>query len=536
MTPTDGPVHGSIDTPDGSAPMRREAMVVKGWAVGRSSPVSFVDVWLDGYLLGRAGLGRPRPDVAEALDDQDAELSGFELRHALAPLDSLRDHAVLRARVTLLDGTRAHLPTVETRLARDPAAPEPCLPEAAVHRIDSRRLPPRERGDWLRILWFERALGRGGSQMRLKELIEHLAKTDGPRSTVIAASEGPLRRELEKFGAVVEVSGPFPLDDVVAYERRMSALVESAEGRFDLVVGHTLTSFPAIDLAERLGLPSIWRVGEAEALSTVVGWLQGHLDPAVEARARLAFATASVVVFNSNAALRAQQITGVTGRFVVLKTGVDVRGAEAYAATIGRDRCRRSLGIPSDRRLLICIGTLWPMKGQGLLAWALGQVRGAHRHLDCTFIGEPTDPYAGALARFVEKHGLSESVRVLPFLDDLRPWLCAADVAVCASETESMPASVLEAMSFGLPVLASRVGDVPQLVAPGVTRWLCEPSHLGSMVEGLEHVATTALDELRRLGSAAARKVRDNHDREVVLARTADLIREVTRGSNPDEE
>jgi len=342
-----GPVQGSIEVPDGSTPLRREAMVVKGWAVGRSSPVSFVEVWLDGYLLGRAGLGWPRPDLAGVFDHDDAELSGFELRQDLAPLDSLGDHAVLRARVTLLDGTRADLPTVETKLTRKLAAPEPPMPEPAVHRIDSRRSPPRGRGDLLRILWFERALGRGGSQLRLKELIEHLAKTERPQSTVIAAAEGPLRRDLEKAGAVVEVCEPFPVDDVVAYERRMAALAESAEGRFDLVVGHTLTSFPAIDLADRLGLPSIWRVGEAESLSTVVGWLHGHLDPAVEARARRAFATASVVVFNSNAALRAQQITGVTGRFVVLKTGVDVRGAQAYAAATGRGRCRRDLGIPS---------------------------------------------------------------------------------------------------------------------------------------------------------------------------------------------
>ena len=345
----------------------------------------------------------------------------------------------------------------------------------------------------------------------------------------MAASEGSLRRDLEQAGARVEVPGQFPLDDLDAYEVHMARLVASVRGRFDLVVGHTLTSFPAIDLAGRLGLPSIWRIGEAEPLSTVVGWLHGRLDPALEARARRAFGDASLVLFNSDAALRVQRQTGASGRFVVLKTGVDVTGARAYAATTERETCRRDLGIPDDRRLLICTGTLWPIKGQALLVSALHEVRG--RHLACALVGDATEPYAAALARFVASHGLADSVRVLPFVDDLRPWLRAADVAVCASESESLSASVLEAMAFGLPVLASRVGDLAELVEPGVTGWLCEPRDLGSLIAGLEQVAGASPDELRRLGAAAEGRVASTHDRDVVLARTAELIRAVDLGS-----
>lgn len=514
--------------PGGRLPPRGEALVVKGWALGTSSPVSSVEIRLGDASLGRAGLGRPRPDVAWALHRDEAELSGFELWPDPSLLEGHAGDATLRARVVLLDGTQAELPPVEARVGPPPPRSPARSPEEAVFPSE----PPSSRAPasgLLRILWFERALGRGGSQLRLRELVERLATTGDVESTVIADSEGPLRGVLEKAGARVEVPGPFPLGDLVAYEAHMARLLASVRGRFDLVVGHTLTSFPAIDLARRLGLPSIWRIGEAEALSTVVGWLYGRLDPGVETRARRAFADASTVLFNSDAALRVQRRAGASGRFVVLKTGVDVAGAKAYAATMNRERCRRELGIAHDQRLLVCTATLWPVKGQALLASALHQCQG--RRLACALVGDATEPYAGALSRFVAHHGLRDSVRVLPFVADLRPWLRAADVAVCASESESLPASVLEAMAFGLPVLAPRVGDLAELVEPGVTGWLCEPRDLGSLIAGLEQVAAASQEELQRLGTAAEGRVAAAHDRGVVLRHTAELIRAVSLGS-----
>jgi glycosyltransferase involved in cell wall biosynthesis len=255
----------------------------------------------------------------------------------------------------------------------------------------------------------------------------------------------------------------------------------------------------------------------------VTGWVSGPLDPAVAERARCALDTASAVVFNSNAALRVHANVGARDRVIVIPTGVDVRGARDYRAGADRDGTRRALGIPAGARLLIGIGKLWPLKGQAVLAQAMRHA--APANLVCVLAGEPTEPYAGALSRLIVDRGLQGSIRLLPFLDDVRPWLAAADVAVCVSDTESMPATVLEAMAFGLPVLASRVGDVPELVEPGVTGWLVEPSDLGSLCEGLERVSDATADDLRALGTAASLRVAERHDRDVTLHRIVQLIR-----------
>jgi D-inositol-3-phosphate glycosyltransferase len=520
-----GPALGSLDP----LAVGEAAAIIKGWAMGAASEVSRVEILLDGRLLGRAGLHRPRPDIAAVLKDEAAELSGFEFRLELRRIGASSDDPRLIARVTLLNGECADLRPVP--LADCPSAmfsaAEPARAGSTAH-LTRRGIG----GSKIRLLCVARSLDLGGSQLRLREFVRHLRAEGRFDVTVISPTEGPLRQDLEAAGALVLID-PIPIDDVSTYERKLTSVAAWAAGRFDVVMAATLTSFAAIELAERLGLPSVWRIGEAEPLHTVVEWLGGNIAPAVEARAYRAFNTASAVLFNSKAALDIHRRNGANGNFAVFGTGTDVAGAQAYAASTARDAIRQRLGIAAGRRLLICAGTLWPIKGQATLVSALRHVAANHPHLECVLIGLHAEPYARAVTQLIERSRLSGSVRLLPFCDDLRPWWRAADVAVCASESESMPASVLEAMSFGLPVLACGVGGVPEIVKDGSTGWLCEAVDLASLIEGLERVGKAKPGELQALGENAVWFVHKNHDRKTALARATLLIEALSRGTYP---
>jgi glycosyltransferase involved in cell wall biosynthesis len=363
----------------------------------------------------------------------------------------------------------------------------------------------------------------------MAELIEHLARRGGFRSTVHSATDGPLRPALEASGADIRIAPMPPLDDPVAYERSVLELGGWLDGRFDVVFGATVTNFPAIDAAVRAGLPSVLRIGEAVSLRTVVAWLFTSLAPAVELAAHRAVAGASAVLSNSAAAVRTYLGEGYSGRFVVLRTGVDVVAGRAALDTLDRQRCRDQLGIGGGERLLVCAGSIWPVKGQALLVSALDLVHRQSPELTCALIGQTMEEHAAAIAAFATHRGLGDRVRMVPFCDDLRPWWRSADIAVCPSESEATPAVVLEAMAHGLPVLGSRVGDVADLVEPGVTGWLFDPSDLGALTGALAVVAATPPEALRAMGRAAADAVRA-HDRAVVLNQSANLLRDVAGG------
>lgn len=520
-------VRGSIDMPDGDRPLSRAPVLIRGWALGLASPVSRIEIRLDGRLQGRAALGRVRTDAAAI---PTSELSGFEFRLDLGRLDWLEQTAVLSAQVTLLDGAHAELPAV--RIALAPRIASATLREPAIRRTVRSESARPDRGR-VRLLCVARSLDQGGSQLRLKEVVQYLQATAEFACTVVSPSEGPLRGEFEAAGAAVHIN-PIAIGDLAAYEQQLSGMAEWAAGRFDIVLAGTLTSFAAIDLAGRLGLPSVWRIGENETIHTVADWLGQRLDPEVALKADQAFDTASVVMFISQSTLRLNWRDGAAGRFAVIGHGIDVTAARAYIRSTDREACREALGIGPDRRVLLCAGTLWPIKGQAGLVAAMQQACIDHPQLQCIIIGQHTEPYAGALSRLIDRHQLAAHVRLLPFCGDLRPWWRAVDAAVCPSESETMPASVLEAMAFGLPVLATRVGGIPEVVDDGETGFLCEPNDLGSLVQGLVRVATAEPGTLQAIGERAAKRVGRDHDHTESFRRVADLLRHVARGSRPD--
>jgi teichuronic acid biosynthesis glycosyltransferase TuaC len=149
------------------------------------------------------------------------------------------------------------------------------------------------------------------------------------------------------------------------------------------------------------------------------------------------------------------------GRVRVIENGIDPR----LFAPIGRIAARRSLGLPEDGPLLVSVGTLAPRKGFHLVMEAMAGLR---PDLRFAIVGGHGAEGAmeSELRSLAERLGIADRVIFAGprGRSELAAWYSAADVFVLASAHEGCPNVVLEALACGTPVVATPVGNVPELV------------------------------------------------------------------------
>jgi glycosyltransferase involved in cell wall biosynthesis len=126
----------------------------------------------------------------------------------------------------------------------------------------------------------------------------------------------------------------------------------------------------------------------------------------------------------------------------------------------------------------------------------------------------------------IEKLGVSDRVRWFPFEGGVKRYLAALDVFVLPSSWEAFPLSVLEAMSCGLPVVATRVGGVPEAVEDGVTGRLVEPGNAKALADAMGELL--ASQQLRgEMGTRGRAECERRFRAEAVVDATAHLYEEL---------
>ncbi len=139
-------------------------------------------------------------------------------------------------------------------------------------------------------------------------------------------------------------------------------------------------------------------------------------------------------------------------------------------------------------------------------------------------------PDRAEMERSVQNEGLSDVVDFVGEHQDLVPLLSAADLFLLPSSQESFGMAALEAMACETPVVASRVGGLPEIIEDGVTGFLCDADDVDAMAErGLEILADHALRA--RMGRAAAESVRASFGEDAIVPKYEAYYREVIEGA-----
>ncbi len=135
-------------------------------------------------------------------------------------------------------------------------------------------------------------------------------------------------------------------------------------------------------------------------------------------------------------------------------------------------------------------------------------------------------PDRAALERSVANQDLSDSVQFVGERHDLIALLSSADLFLLPSAQESFGMAALEAMACGTPVVAARVGGLPEVIDDGQTGFLCDEDDINAMAaRGIDLLTDNALHE--RIAGAGAIAVRQRFCEDLVVPQYLDLYREV---------
>lgn len=294
--------------------------------------------------------------------------------------------------------------------------------------------------------------------------------------------------------------------DVAAW-RPLVRLLRS--GKVQVIHGHMLGSNVwAIVLGRLTGVPVV--VAHEHGLAFSGSRRRRLLD-----RHLIARGSDVLIACSAQDRRRMIEIDGIPPRDVVLVTN----GIAARAPSPSRD-VRRELGIARDAPVIGSVGMLRAEKRFDVLVRAAAELVARWPEALVLIAGE--GPERARLEDLIAELGLSRSVRFLGARDDVPEVLHALDVAVTCSDFEGMPLSVLEYMEAALPVVATHVGGLPDLVEDGVHGLLVPRRDPAALAKALDALLS---DPARRraMGAAGRERRRAEFDLDVMVARVEDL-------------
>jgi L-malate glycosyltransferase len=224
---------------------------------------------------------------------------------------------------------------------------------------------------------------------------------------------------------------------------------------------------------------------------------------------RHAYRCAHAVVANSRAAAQQLEAEGLAAdRVTVISNGID----------ISRFAARPPSGRPVTT--IVTVANLRPEKAHEVLLQAAARLTPRYPHLQFTIVGD--GPRADELRTLAETLGVATHVSFLGHREDVPALLASADAFVLPSRSEAFPNGAIEAMAAGLPVVASRVGGLLDLIEDGRTGMLVQPDNPAALAEALESLILSPA-RAAMVGSAARDEVTRRYSFERMVRGFEDL-------------
>lgn len=232
------------------------------------------------------------------------------------------------------------------------------------------------------------------------------------------------------------------------------------------------------------------------------------------------------VLGNSEAVLRDLAGEGVAeARLGLIYNGVSIECFADRDAT----SARQALNLATETLVLAIVANLIPYKGHADLLEALARAKAKLPADWCLLIAGRDDGIGAALRAQGERLGLGAHLRWLDVVSDVGQVFAASDIVCQPSHEEGLPNAVLEAMAAGRPVVASRVGGLPEIIESEVEGLLVPARDPDALADALVDLATNP-GRRRALGQAGRIRAQETFALETCVERYARLYAGLLQG------
>ncbi len=347
-------------------------------------------------------------------------------------------------------------------------------------------------------------------------LISHLSARPEFQISVVLFNEGTAAQRLRDTGVPVttileESTGPMTL------VRRLSAHL--GEGRYDVLHTHKYkdTVLAALASIGKVGLRVRTVHGAPEPFEGTQA-LKMRLYSALDRFANRRLVDRVIAVSER---LRIELTDAYPEeKLRCIHNGIDV---ETHRSRSQKPIDREQLGVGRDEFAVGVVGRLTAVKGIDVFLESARQIAQANPAARFVVVGD--GPLRRTLERQAGEQGLSGRVIFLGHRDDAARLVGALDLLMIPSRSEGIPMVLLEALASETPVVASRVGGIPEVVEDRRHGLLCAPGDAGALARACTRIMSDR-DEAKAMASAGLRRVEEEFSASLMASRYAETYQQ----------
>ena len=367
----------------------------------------------------------------------------------------------------------------------------------------------------LRILHITPTLTVGGAEQMATHLMVGLAKSHSVGAVgLFPAAQSAVEQRLAQAAIPI-----WHLNKRAGFDPRMFAALNRVFREFRPDVVHTHMA------VQRYVFPVLLRHRSVVAIHTMHNLAQHETDALGRLVHRLAFRNQVLPIgISQEVSASVKRIYGLECK-AIIPNCIPVENYRHNPED--RLQWRQQNGLSPEAVVFTCVGRLEPQKNPLLLLEAFAELKDARAHLVLSGDGSLRE----RIEAYVERHQLGKRVHLIGKQNNVPSILAASDIFALSSNWEGNPLAVMEAMAAGLPVIATEVGGVPELVQSGEQGWLVPAGDRLGFTAAMKNLLEDA-ETRQAMGRAAQTRAMREFRVERMVEGYANLYREmVSRGT-----